>query len=74
MAGASGWLLIPIGGMPELPDSDRLEELANGGTFDFENGDVYSDVSQHRQFVYVDSDEAPTLPQALELMLDPARW
>jgi hypothetical protein len=66
MAG-SGWLLIPVGGMPYPTDCDELAELAEGGAFDFEsrNG-PYADISEHGQFAYIDSDEAPSFNDALK--------
>ena len=65
----SGWLLIPVGGIPDELDTndfDALDAFARSGAFDFENGDTYSNVSEHGQFAFIDSDDAPTFDDAIE--------
>jgi hypothetical protein len=65
----SGWLLIPVGGIPDdldTEDTEALIEFAERGEFDMENRNVYADISEHGQFAFIDSDEAPTFSDALK--------
>jgi len=68
----TGWLLIPVAGIPDdldTNDFDALDAFARSGAFDLDNDEVYADVSELGQFAFISTDDAPGFDDAIEKKL-----